>query len=254
MIHAHYSTGEPCDCGFTKHLGLERTAGLTPNQKMRAIEEAGPDNSQRVYDYPDNWTIHQMMTPEDAVREGILMRNCWQDPIGPNYNEVAPNGYAKYRTLDEYMPNKHWLSLRDQYGYPQAAFHLDGDYINHALGHGNSPLKPEHQQRLMEFANANGYDYPENWGRLSMKTAIAPPPDPRYMIYEDTELPPEQTLQEFAHESRPAQCENCGRAMYLHGDEQPLCKQCKRHELEGQGDWTIHSPADVQWNFEPTGA
>src|ERR1700677_5155588 len=150
----------------------EHVGGLTQPQRSRALEQAGPDTSEVVHEFPDQWRIHKLVTPADRQREGQLMHNCWAKGLRGTGREV--NGETEYtnepyKTLDEFQldqlggsyPYHQWMSLRDPAGYPHASFFLSGppgdQAINNALGHGNASVTVPNQIRLRQYAEQNRY-------------------------------------------------------------------------------------------------
>lgn len=160
----------------------EKVAGLTQPQREKALALAGPDTSKAVYEFPDGWRIHKLVTPTDRQREGQLMHNCWAKPLRWEADKPGEGSNGPYKTLDEYQldqmggsfPYHQWMSLRDPTGYPHASFFLSGhpdeQKINNALGHGNATLSSDTLKRLEEYADDRGYQ--TEWGgRLGQFTA-----------------------------------------------------------------------------------
>jgi 2'-5' RNA ligase len=187
----------------------EHIGGLTQPQRARALEQVGPDTSQVVHEFPDQWRIHKLVTPEDRQREGQLMHNCWAKGLRGTGREIdGETEYTNepYKTLDDFSidnfggqyPYHQWMSLRDPTGYPHASFFLSGhpgdQAINNALGHGNASITEPSSIKLREFAKAHGYSPDPTESSKSWQTAYA-----RVAGEQLTALPMENGLYYRAH-------------------------------------------------------
>jgi hypothetical protein len=154
------------------HEYIAKIAGTTRNQRIQIMEFAdarGPDQSDVIHEFPDGWSVRRIKTDGDAWREGYLMHNCWA--------RRGERGCPDERTLGFYG---HMYSLRDPDNWPLVSFYVDpaNDFdrlpdssrpaipagtmrIHYARGHGNSTPKPEHMERIQEWARITGL--PTDW-------------------------------------------------------------------------------------------
>lgn len=153
--------------------------------RKKLLEQAAtlPEDSSRIiYTFEDGWTIRELMTVGDMSREGQLMGNCI-DPADPYCRQFYPMRegefyYSEGRDdWEEYEPGKptpetdeyvrshidrnslisvlddplRYLSLRDPDNIPRASYDEESDEW---LGRHNAPLKPEYEQKVIEFENS----------------------------------------------------------------------------------------------------
>ena len=152
-----------------------KTAGETAAQRLRRAQELegiyGPDQSKVVHQFPDGWSMRQLNTYGDAVREGELMGNCfspfttdwphmmWEshpqaewdgrDPDEARYDGEIPDLSA----VSEYHHPMPWptYSLRDPNNLPHVTADPQDQSGNGILGRHNTDVKTEHYPYLYEW-------------------------------------------------------------------------------------------------------
>jgi hypothetical protein len=119
-------------------------------QQQRNWADLDKGQSTVVHSFPDNWTVHNLQTPEQIGATGTFMRNCWQDPM------MEPERWKEGVVHH---------TLNDPLGIPRVAFivrpprtPMTTPYLLNARGARNRPIFPKHAQKLAEFAQANGID------------------------------------------------------------------------------------------------
>lgn len=174
-------------------LGFEPTAKTSAQTRTQLLQQAqaherqhGPDLSEPVHTFADGWTVKALTTFGDMHREGQLMSNCfspvdgydqskqfahdeWQDYPGTEHSEYDEERLSD--DLPEYDIDKAKLqepigsnlySLRDPDNVPHASIDPhEGSWYGSALGKHNSPPKPEHLQRLVDWTNTGSDVDPE---------------------------------------------------------------------------------------------
>ena len=157
------------------HYDKPKTAGETAAQRLRRAEQIehrfGPDQSKVVHQFPDGWSMRQLNTYGDAVREGELMGNCfspfttdwphmmWEshpqaewdgrDPDKARYDGEIPDLSA----VSEYHHPMPWptYSLRDPNNLPHVTADPQDQSGNGILGRHNTDVKTEHYPYLYEW-------------------------------------------------------------------------------------------------------
>lgn len=170
---------------------------LTKKKKQEFVsdldEQSFVDGSEVVYTFSNGWSIRQINTYRDAVREGILMSNCfcpndadehalwewvshpetqWERYVDDMPIRISQEEAEQYIPFDSVYPfwgdltkidlSLKWpgntvLSLRDEMNYPVATGTED-----EIVGRHNSDLKPDYYRMFQEFFAASAPDK-MNW-------------------------------------------------------------------------------------------
>jgi hypothetical protein len=123
----------------------------------------GPSQSEVIHTSPDGWTVQQHHTPEDVMRVGEMMANCWQNR--ERYGKTGP-----YFTLHDPM-GRPKLAVDEQAGklsIPLGAFNAFP--FDHAGWSGPTRLKG-YVNRLAQGLAPLGYD---SWNGYANAASSAP--------------------------------------------------------------------------------
>jgi 2'-5' RNA ligase len=163
-------------------LFASRTSAMTRKKKLELMHQIenrdvqAPDQSIIVHEFPNGWSIRQLRTYGDAMREGQLMGNCfsplemepeshhpiWEQHPEALWDNTSMDPYAgeegTYLGIPEdadlsHSVPAHMYSLRDPDNYP----HMSSD-DNATLGMHNvefEEAKPEYQQMWDEWEVAH---------------------------------------------------------------------------------------------------
>lgn len=155
---------------------MDRMAATTRTQQLQQAQQLeqkyGPDQSEPVHQFSNGWSMRQLKTYGDAIREGELMSNClspyrvepeshhsvWSDHPQSMWEEngaPSPRLHGEYvgvpdpDSIDPTPPlGENVWSLRDPDNLPHGTI----DEVQ-ALGRHNDPLKPQYEQMVNEWEN-----------------------------------------------------------------------------------------------------
>lgn len=121
---------------LTKTSAYDALAALETFQLQRGVEQGDV-----VYEWPDGWTVQKLTTPLQLEDEGEQMQHC----VGGYCAEVEAGDTVIY-------------SLRDPQGDPHATMEIKAgsSRFEQVQGKQNRDPKPEYQERIDEFARAEG--------------------------------------------------------------------------------------------------
>lgn len=107
----------------------------------------------------------------------------------------------------------------------------------------DKPAEPSHEDNPTPF---EGWPEQDTMSVQSVKKEAAPPPA---FLYEQTDIPPGETLQQYQQGARDAVCMNCHRPMQVHGDESPECAMCKQQAAQAMTPQYAAKTAGAQYTL-----
>lgn len=147
--------------------------GLSLTQRKSALDQArkgGMIEHTPLWRGDNGWSVVELVTLGCFWWEGNLMKNClrlstYEDPrVWALARDCTPRDFP----LDLQFPNsprnddplewRAYYSLRDETGYPRAAFYLVQNRPENIRGHANSQPKATHLAVLDEAARQIGWN------------------------------------------------------------------------------------------------
>jgi hypothetical protein len=130
-----------------RRLMSKRDKPRRQRQRVRQTDDQlGPDRSEIVYTFPDDWTIRRPRSMADLIREGELLENCLSNLIESLDLITNIDDPALTEGTVALLENTH--SLRDPDNYPHAVFMHTPGSTERVLGHGNIQVKEAYMRRI----------------------------------------------------------------------------------------------------------